>query len=361
MNDFNLEPVELRSAMISGVEDVFKSGHYVLGKTVLEFEESWAKACKSNYSVGVANGLDALEISLRAIGIKAGDEVITSSMTAFATVLAILKVGAVPVFADINENSALLCLESAKRCLSSKTKAIVLVHLYGFIDAMEDWVAFCAEHKLLLVEDCAQSHFAKFQGKSAGSFGVCGAYSFYPTKNLGCIGDAGAIVTNDQNINQLARSLRNYGQLDRYQHTHVGTNSRLDEIQAAILLVRLKYLEGWTEKRRLIANKYFDQIDNPKIRLMKRPTNKEQHVHHLFVIRSKDRAKLAAHLASEGIQTIIHYPIPAHLQTAKFIFKADVRGLKNTEQHADTCLSIPVHPYLSEDEVLKIISAVNNY
>ncbi len=361
MNDFSRELPELRSAILASVDKVLGSGHYILGKKVLEFENNWANICQIKYSIGVANGLDAIEISLRAIGIKAGDEVITSSMTAFATVIAIIKVGAVPVFADINEQTALLCVESARRCLSSKTKAIILVHLYGFVDKMDEWVSLCAQHEIKMIEDCAQSHQAQYKGKIAGTFGVCGAYSFYPTKNLGCVGDAGAIITNDEAVNIFARDYRNYGQVDRYNHALVGMNSRLDEIQAAILLEKLKYLGSCTKKRRLIAQRYINKIENLKIRLLKQPTDQEQHVYHLFVVLSEKREELAKHLTELGIQSIIHYPVPAHLQKAKFEFKKDSDGLKNTEMHASNCLSIPIHPYLNDDEVNQIIAALNSF
>jgi dTDP-4-amino-4,6-dideoxygalactose transaminase len=256
MNDFKAEPPELREAMLRAVGRVLESGWYVLGNEVTAFEKQWADVCGVAHGVGVGNGMDAIEIALRALDIGPGDEVITSPMTAFATVLAILRAGAIPVLADIDLCSALLSLESAKRCISSKTKAVILVHLYGQIRNMEGWTSFAEDHCIALLEDCAQAHHASWQGRVAGSFGVSGAYSFYPTKNLGAIGDAGMLVTQSGQIAQRASQLRNYGQSSRYHHPALGMNSRLDEIQAALLSVRLKWLQGNTNRRQQIAAAY---------------------------------------------------------------------------------------------------------
>lgn len=208
--------------------------------------------------------MDALEISLRALNIGQGDEVITTPMTAFATVLAIMRAGAVPVLADIDPETALMSLDSVKRCLTPKTKGIILVHLYGQIRDMDQWIQFCEESNIVLIEDCAQAHCASWHGQVAGSFGDAGAYSFYPTKNLGAVGDAGIIVTNNEKLAERARSLRNYGQSERYHHHYVGLNSRLDEIQAAMLLVKVQFLSDYTKRRRHIANIYRKEIINKK-------------------------------------------------------------------------------------------------
>src|SRR5262245_29159120 len=230
MNDFRAEPQEMREAMLGAARRVLVSGWYVLGSEVSKFESRWAATCGVARGVGVANGMDAIEIALRALGIGPGDEVITTPMTAFATVLAIYRAGAVPVLADIEPESGLLSLESAGRCLSARTRAVVLVHLYGQLRNIDQWQSFCAGHGIQLVEDCAQAHLASRHGKLAGSFGVAGAYSFYPTKNLGAPGDAGMLVTNDPGIADRAAILRNYGQSMRYHHPVLGLNSRLDEL-----------------------------------------------------------------------------------------------------------------------------------
>ena len=235
MNDFKAEPEALRRDMAVAVERVLASGWYILGKEVESFERQWAQACGVAHGVGMGNGLDAIEVALRALDIGPGDEVITTPMTAFATVLAVLRAGATPVLADIDPQTALLAPESVRRVLSARTRAVLLVHLYGQLRGMEEWGRLCGERGIALIEDCAQAHFARWRGRSAGAFGRAGAYSFYPTKNLGALGDAGMLVTNDPALAARAACLRNYGQSERYHHPELGLNSRLDELHAAIL------------------------------------------------------------------------------------------------------------------------------
>jgi dTDP-4-amino-4,6-dideoxygalactose transaminase len=361
MNNFSAEPVELREAMIDAVRRVLNSGWYVLGNEVASFERQWAQICGVNFGIGVGNGMDAIEISLRALNIGPGDEVITTPMTAFATVLAILRTGATPVLADINEESALLSVESAQRCLSSRTKAIVLVHLYGQIRTMSVWLEFCRTAGVSLVEDCAQAHFAMWDGKRAGSFGIAGAYSFYPTKNLGAPGDAGMLVTADAAIAERASRIRNYGQSSRYHHTELGMNSRLDELQAAILGVRLKYLAEATDKRRRIAEAYRSGIDNSIVLHLSEPEQPLAHVYHLYVVTTPRRDELLEHLNACGVQGLIHYPIPVHEQPPCKTMKRDPRGLKASEKHASHCLSLPCHPQMTEADVATVIAAVNSF
>ncbi len=361
MNDFTAEPVELSQAMQEASNRVLDSGWYVLGKELEVFEQHWAKACKVEYGIGVGNGMDAIEIALRSLGIGIGDEVITTSMSAFATVLAIIRTGAKPVLADIDSSTSLLDPESVKRCISSKTRALLLVHLYGQVRSMAEWKLLCQDNEIDLVEDCAQAHLANWQGLTAGSFGVAGAYSFYPTKNLGAVGDGGMVVTSDANIADKARQLRNYGQSERYHHPEIGLNSRLDEIQAAILTQRLKWLPEFTEQRRKIARFYSNGINNPKIHLLAEPEERESHVYHLFVITCKQRDELQKFLLKKGIQTLIHYPIPIHHQPPCFNITLDSMGLKNTEKHADTCLSLPCRPGLSEEDLNTVVDAINSF
>jgi dTDP-4-amino-4,6-dideoxygalactose transaminase len=282
-------------------------------------------------------------------------------MTAFATVLAILRAGATPVLADVDPDTALLSLESTRRCITGRTKAIVLVHLYGQMRDLTGWQRLCAEHGLELIEDCAQAHGARLGGKVAGSFGRAGAYSFYPTKNLGAVGDAGGLVTNDQALAARAARMRNYGQSVRYHHPEVGLNSRLDEIQAAILSVRLAYLDEWTKKRRATAASYFDRVDNSAIRLLARPAAPDAHVYHLFVVCCEEREALQAHLKTLGVQTLIHYPLPIHHQEPCRTVRRDPEGLANSERHATQCLSVPCHPQLSADDVRQVIDALNAF
>ena len=361
MNDFKAEPPELREAMLTATRRVLESGWYVLGNEVTAFEKKWAAVCGVAYGVGVGNGMDAIEIALRALDIGPGNEVITTPMTAFATVLAILRAGATPVLADIDLQTALLDIDSAARCVSPRTKAALLVHLYGQVRDMDAWLAFCANHKITLVEDCAQSHLAAWQGKVAGSFGTAGAYSFYTTKNLGAAGDAGMLVTQDEALAKRASRLRNYGQSVRYHHPEEGMNSRLDEIHAAMLLERLKWLPEFTERRRQIADAYRKGIQNPLINHLTKPEDPLAHVYHLYVITCARRQKLQEHLHQHKVQSLIHYPMPVHQQTPCLNLARDPKGLNNCERHAATCLSLPCNPQMTDDNIATVIAAVNSF
>lgn len=361
INDFKAEPREMRAEMLAAASRVLDSGWYILGEEVTRFEREWARACGAEHAIGVGNGMDAIEISLRLLDIGPGDEVITTPMTAFATVLAIVRAGATPVLADIEKETALLSFESVERCISPRTKAIVPVHLYGQMRDTAAWQCLCVDKGIELLEDCAQAHLAQLGGKTAGTFGRLGAYSFYPTKNLGAPGDAGAIITSDALLAARAARLRNYGQSVRYHHPELGLNSRLDEIQAAMLVVRLKWLEEFTTRRREIASSYFDEMRNPVVTLMAEPTEPAAHVYHLFVLTCPHRDALQVHLQSHGIQSLIHYPIPVHRQEPFRQIKRDPRGLAASEQHAASCLSIPCHPQLSDRDARAVIDAVNEF
>jgi dTDP-4-amino-4,6-dideoxygalactose transaminase len=361
MNDFKAEPEELIRRELQAAERVFRSGWYILGSEVKNFESQWAARCRSRYAVGVGNGMDAIEIGLRALGLGGGDEVITTPMTAFATVLAVLRAGATPVLADIVPETALLDMDSVKRCLSPRTKAVLLVHLYGQVCDMEKWTAFCKQAGVHLLEDCAQSHGAQWHGMVAGNFGAWGAYSFYPTKNLGAIGDGGAIITNSGEIAEKARVLRNYGQSERYHHPELGLNSRLDELQAAILSARLDWLDPFTKRRSEVAEAYYRGIVNPRVRPLARPANQDSHVHHLFVVLCGERDRLSAHLKERSVSSLIHYPVPVHHQKPCRNITIDPQGLAHAELHAARCLSIPCQPQMSDDDISKVIEAVNTF
>lgn len=361
MNDFRADPRVLIDEELAACERVLHSGWFVLGEEVKRFEAAWAARCGTANAVGVGNGLDAIEIGLRALDIGPGDEVITTPMTAFATVLGIIRAGATPVLADIDPDTALLDPNSVARCIGSKTKAVLLVHMYGQIRGMSRWVELCNQHGLHLLEDCAQSHLASEGGRVAGSFGMWGAYSFYPTKNLGAVGDGGALVANDERIVQNARTLRNYGQATRYEHTMLGMNSRLDEMQAAILNVRINWLKRFTQRRQVIAQRYQAEIRNPQIRLLAQPLELESHVYHLFVVRCADREHLMQYLKSNGIESLIHYPIPAHMQPASPGLLRDPNGLMNAEHHAKECMSIPCHHNMADEEVTAVVQALNAF
>lgn len=361
MNDFRAEPEALLQAQLAACERVMRSGWWILGKEVAAFEKEWGEFLSSPHVLGCGNGLDAIELGLRALGVGAGDEVITTPMTAFATVLGILRAGAVPVLADIDPSTAMLSPDSVRRCVSRRTKAIILVHLYGQIGAVEELLQIAGQNELHLIEDCAQAHGASWQGRAAGTIGSLGAWSFYPTKNLGAIGDGGALSTSQQPVAEAFRSLRNYGQSVRYHHPLLGTNSRLDELQAAILRERLRYLPQWTARRREIAARYSAGIDNSEVAPLPLPAAAETHVHHLFVVTCIRREALQAHLKSQAVETLIHYPIPVHFQEPCRALQRDPRGLAAAEAHANSCLSLPCHAGLTDEQVDQVIAAVNGF
>lgn len=350
-----------RTEDIAAVNRVLDSGWLIMGREVTAFQEKWAAHCGVRYAVGVGNGLDAIEIGLRAAQIGAGDEVITTPMTAVATILGIVRAGAVPVLADIDAETGLLSQESVERCLTPKTRALLLVHLYGQMRDMVEWAEFCEMKGIALIEDCAQSHNSSFGNRPAGSWGLFGTYSFYPTKNLGAVGDAGALVTNDSLLAERASLLRNYGQSNRYEHPLVGLNSRMDEIQAAVLNARLPRLAELTKRRREIAELYRRHLSESSVKQLEPPQDPDNHVYHLFVVTTTRRDELQAHLANLGIQTLIHYPVPAHLQPSLASIRRDPCGLPASEHHAGICLSLPCAPHLSDDQAYKVVEAVNSF
>jgi dTDP-4-amino-4,6-dideoxygalactose transaminase len=361
MNDFTNLADGQRKALIAAFERVLDSGHFVLGQEVQKFEENWAQYCGTKYAIGVGNGLDAIEIGLRAAGIGLGDEVITTPMTAAATVLGILRAGATPVLADIHLSTGLLDRTAVEKVITPRTKAVLLVHLFGQVREMQEWKDLCDSYELLFLEDAAQAHGAAENDVKAGNWGTFGAFSFYPTKNLGAIGDAGAITTSDPGIAERARSIRNYGQKDRYQHDVFGLNSRLDELQAALLNEKIQSLNTETDQRRINANLYRASIDEAVISLLEEPLNPENHVHHLFVARTGAREKLQTYLHQSGVQTLIHYPVPMHKQVAFAKPFKDRLTFPNAEGFAQTCLSLPVGPQLRENDVLQVCDLVNSF
>jgi dTDP-4-amino-4,6-dideoxygalactose transaminase len=361
MNDFVAEPPALHAQELAAVERVLQSGHFILGPEGQQFEEAWARFCGARSCAGVGNGMEAIALGLRALDIGAGDEVITTPVTAMATIMAVMEVGATPVLADIGLDNALLDCASVERCLSPRTKAVLFVHLYGQIPEMRPWIDFCAGAKIHLLEDAAQAHGATRDGLHAGAFGSWAAYSFYPTKNLGAKGDAGALATNSDTLANRVKSLRNYGATTRYEHDEAGLNSRLDEMQAAILLARLPWLDQFNDRRRQIAAQYFARIKNSSIQLLSPPDEPASHVFHLFVVRCAQRDRLGKFLLERGIESLVHYPIPAHRQACCREIRIDPRGLPTAEKHAAQCLSVPCHPQLRDEEVTAIIDTLNAF
>lgn len=339
--------------------EVLRSGWYVLGNEVKSFEEEFASYLGVNHCVGLASGLDALWIAFRLLGIGVGDEVIVQANTYIASVMGITINGATPVFVEPDEYFS-IDASAIEEKITDKTKAVLVVHLYGQSADMGAIVDICKKHHLRLVEDCAQSHGSTFNRKMTGTFGDIGCFSFYPSKNLGAFGDGGAIITNDATIAENARIFRNYGSEKRYYNKVVGANSRLDEIQAGLLRVRLTHLDELTEEKKKISERYLREIKNPKITL---PLIRENtsHIWHQFVIRSEERDRLAAYLDQNGVGTIIHYPIPPHLSEAYSYLGVQEGSLPITEHYAKTVLSIPLYNGMTEEEQSYVIDLLNRF
>lgn len=354
---------EKNSAEIKeAVNRVIDSGWYLQGKEVKQFEENFSAFCKAKYTIGVANGLDALRLILRAyieMGImEEGDEVIVPANTYIASLLAITENRLVPVLVEPDLQTYNLDLSKVEAALTARTKAVMSVHLYGQCAYSDELQQMCTTHGLKLIEDNAQAQGALYKGKPTGALGDAAGTSFYPGKNLGAFGDAGAVTTNDEALAEVIRALANYGSREKYINEYIGLNSRLDEIHAAVLAVKLKYLDADTRRRKEIASFYRAGITNPKI-ILPHVLTEEGHVWHLFVIRTSDREALQQFLLNNGIQTIIHYPIPPHKQKA---YK-ELNGLSFpiTEQIHREVLSLPISPVMTDEEVSKVIALANEY
>ena len=339
--------------------EVLRSGWYVLGKEVSAFEEEFAAYTGAKYCVGLASGLDALWLAFRVLGIGLGDEVIVQGNTYIASVMGITINGATPVFVEPDEYYEIDPAKIEEK-ITDRTKAVLVVHLYGQASNMAPIVALCKKYNLRLVEDCAQSHGACFGGKMTGTFGDIGCFSFYPSKNLGAFGDGGAIITDDEQRAKDMKILRNYGSEKRYYNKVVGTNSRLDELQAGLLRVRLSHLPEMTEEKRSIAARYLAELHNNKIVLPKFMEG-ATHVFHQFVIRCQERDKLIAYLDEREIGTIIHYPIPPHLAEAYRYLGLKEGDFPITEQLAKEVLSIPMYNGMTEEEQTRVIDAINMF
>ena len=338
---------------------ILESGWYILGKEVENFEKEFAKFVTAKYCVGVASGLDALYLAFRGLGIGEGDEVIVQANTYIASVMGITMNRATPVFVEPNEFYNIDAAEIEKK-ITSRTKAILIVHLYGQATDMGDVVYLCKKYNLKLVEDCAQSHGATYRGQMTGTFGDVGCFSFYPSKNLGAFGDAGAIVTNDARLAEQFKVYRNYGSEKRYYNKVIGVNSRLDEMQAGFLRVRLTHLQELNQERIRLAKTYSDKITNPAV--VKPNICKDcSSVFHQYVIRIKMRDSLQEYLKSHDIGTIIHYPIPPHLSEAYSYLGLPRGSFPITEKLAETVLSLPMYNGMTPEEQMYVINNINNY
>ncbi len=352
----NLHPLhtQLADELNAATQRVLNSGWFILGPEVEAFEQAFAAYHGLKYAVGVANGTDAIELAIRAAGIGAGDEVITVAHTAVATVCAIERAGAIPILVDIDPITYTMNPAAAEAAITSRTKAILPVHLYGQPADLDALTALAERYGLLLIEDCAQAHGARHKGRPIGTFGKLAAFSFYPTKNLGAYGDGGAVLTDDVQLAERLRRLRNYGQTTRYVHAERGINSRLDEMQAAILGVKLAYLDEHNAVRRELACTYEGHLRGVTVPVVR---DGAYHVFHLYVVRHPQRDDLMAALKERGVSTLIHYPLPVHLQAAYADLGYRQGSLPATERAAAEILSLPMYIGLTQADIAHIAQA----
>ncbi len=358
--DLKRQYMYLKAELDGAFTNVFDSGNFVLGKNVRLFEEEFANYLDARFSVGVGSGTEALHLSLKACNIGHGDEVITVPNTAVPTISAISSAGARPVLVDVTPDTYTIDTKKIEKEITNKTKAILPVHMYGHSAEMEQIMKLAEAYNLRIIEDACQAHGARYNGKTAGTSGDMGCFSFYPTKNLGAYGDGGIVVTNDEELYNKLLMLRNYGEVKKFTSKIEGFNSRLDEIQAAFLRVKLKYLDEWTNKRREIATRYQQLLFNSNVQL---PSERQwaKHVYHLFVIRTNRRDALKDYLQEHGVGTHIHYPIPVHLQEAykKLGYKAG--DFPISERNAGEILSLPIYPELTTEEIETIAGLITEF
>jgi dTDP-4-amino-4,6-dideoxygalactose transaminase len=351
----------IRTEILDSFENVFDSAWYIQGAALEDFEKKYAIFNNTRYAVGISNGLDALTIALRALNIGHGDEVIVPSHTYIASVLAITYVGAKPIFVEPDINTYNIDTARIEEAITQSTKAIMPVHLYGQACDMSEIKSIAQKHGLFIVEDNAQAHGSSWDSVLTGSWGDINGTSFYPGKNLGALGDAGAVTTNDENLAKRAFVLRNYGSEKKYQHDFIGYNQRMDEIQAAFLSIKLKYLNEWTNQRQSLAALYQERLKDIGDIILPHTDPQATHVYHLYVIRTKKRDELQKYLSDSGISTLIHYPVPVHLQKAY-----NHLGYKNgdfplAEEFAKTCLSLPLWPGMTESHIDLVSDVIKQF
>lgn len=350
--------MRIRQEMVQKFTEVYDRGWFILGDEVRQFEEEYASYLGVRYAVGIGNGLDALYLALRALGIGAGDEVIIPSNTFIATALAVSYTGAQIVLADPDPVTYTLGVSGLEEAVTTRTKAVIPVHLYGQMAEMDAVMEFARHHHLFVIEDCAQAHGASFQRKKAGTFGDVGCFSFYPGKNLGALGDGGMAVTDDKALAEKIRALGNYGSTEKYCHKYKGINSRLDELQAAFLRIKLRYLEQYNAERGRIAGRYLEGIHNQKIRLPQTGTDRT-HVWHIFAVMCEQRDELRAYLEDNGIHTVCHYPIAIAAQEA--YGEDSLKVTPFAEYSAGHELSLPLYVGMTEDETEYVIEKINEF
>lgn len=342
------------------VKKVIDNGWYILGEEVNNFEKEFSSYCGVKHCISVANGLDALHLILKAYEFEPDDEVIVPANTFIATMLAVKSNGLNPILVEPDDRTFNLDPFLIEKSITSKTKAIIAVHLYGQIANMDEIKAIASKYGLKVIEDAAQSHGAMYHGKKSGNLGDAAGFSFYPGKNLGALGDGGAITTNDDTLADKIRAYRNYGSIQKYVHTYLGINSRLDEIQAAILRVKLQHLDADNARRRAVAKLYLENIDNDLVNLPFPQNDSElSHVWHLFVIRSRYRDQLKTYLYENGVETHIHYPIPPHRQAA--FQEWNQYSYPITERIHEEVLSLPISPVIADEQIEKVVHVINNF
>jgi dTDP-4-amino-4,6-dideoxygalactose transaminase len=352
---------QIKSEILQSFEEFFDSNWYILGERVATFEKEYATFNQTNYAVGLSNGLDALHIALRTLGIGEGDEVIVPSNTYIATALAVSYVGATPVFVEPRLDTYNLDPLKIEASITNKTNAIMPVHLYGQACEMEAIMAIAKKYNLFVIEDNAQAQGASYKNRLTGSWGNINGTSFYPGKNLGALGDAGAVTTNDIVLGEKAKILRNYGSEKKYHNETIGYNMRLDECQAGFLSVKLNYLNEWTKQRQEIASWYDEALKGIDGLILPQMANHASHVYHLYVIRTKKREALQSHLNQNEIGTLIHYPIPPHLQKAYEYLGFKKGDFPIAEEIADTALSLPLWPGMSKDQIDIVAENIENF
>lgn len=353
----SLVPRDDAAVVRAAIDRVIERGWFVLGPEVEAFESEFADAMGAPYAVGVGSGTDAIALILRALNIGAGDEVVTTPVSAAYSALAVMMTGARPVFVDVDPATLNIDPARIEEAIGPKTRAILPVHLYGQPADMAAIERIAARHHLPIVEDCCQAHLATAAGRPVGSIGVAGAFSFYPTKNLGALGDGGAVVTRDRGVAERIKRLRNGGQTDRYHHAEPGINSRLDELQAAVLRARLPFLRAWTDRRRQLAARYRDDLRTAPVSVL--AERDAGHVYHLFVVRSTARRELQAHLAAHGVETLIHYPVSIARQPA--VAAANPGECPVAVRACEEILSLPLHPGMREQDISEVAAAIGAF
>lgn len=359
--DLHAQYHSIRGEITDAIQRVLEDSAFTSGPYVEKFEREFADFCGSMHAIATSNGTSALWMTLLAAGVAAGDEVITAPNTFIATAEAISYAGAQPVFVDVDQNSYTMVPELLEKAITPRTKAVIPIHLFGQPADMNPIMEIAARHNILVIEDSCQAHGALYRGKPAGTMGIAGCFSFYPGKNLGAYGEAGAVVTDDSVVAEKVRRLRDHGQLRKYHHAVIGWNGRMDGIQGAVLSVKLKYLSRWNEARRNIAAEYNRLLGGLAGIVLPREMEYARHVYHIFAIRTKNRDELSSHLANEGISCLIHYPIPVHLQDAYRHLDLPRGTFPVAEQSASELLSLPMFPEMSQEQIESVASGIKDF